>query len=112
MHQDLIADCTPNGRLEKELVAVLAHLFWRRGNLGTFRVAEAAQRRMAQIRSAIPSVMDVSASDQSVEAEKAFNQKCQAAEDQGRKELGELYVLVEMGEQAMCPIFPEPAAPS
>jgi hypothetical protein len=39
-------------------------------------------------------------SEESVEFEKTFLEKLQAADTQAQKELGELYALVEMGEEA------------
>ena len=42
----------PNGALEDEIVASMAHLLWRRKNLATFRVAKLAQRRMMKSETA------------------------------------------------------------
>ena len=39
-------------------------------------------------------------SDKSVKFERTFIEKWQAAQTQARKELGKLYALVEMGEEA------------
>jgi hypothetical protein len=100
LHQELVAELTPNGGLENEIVATLARLFWRRRNLATFRVAKLAQQRMTQIRGTIAPTIEAPKSDQSIEFERIFGEKWRAAEDQGRKELGELYALVEMGEEA------------
>jgi hypothetical protein len=55
---------------------------------------------MTQIRGTIAPAIEAPKSDQSIEFERIFGEKWQAAEDQGRKELGELYALVEMGEEA------------
>ena len=76
------------------------HLLWRGKNLGTFRVAELAQRRMTKIRSAMVPEIGPPKSEEAVEFESNFIEKWQAAESQARKELGELYALVEMGEEA------------
>ena len=100
LHADLVREWTPNGALENEIVASMAHLLWRLKNLGTFRVAELAQRRMTQIRAAMMPEMGLPKSQESVEFERTFTEKWQAAESQGRRELGELYALVEMGEEA------------
>ena len=39
LHQDLIAEYAPNGASEDDIVATMARLFWRKQNLGTFRIA-------------------------------------------------------------------------
>jgi hypothetical protein len=99
LHQELICELTPNGALEDEIVAAMAHLLWRRKNLAIFRIAEFAQQHITQIRGAMVPGMDqaVPKSDETVEFERTFNEKWHAAESQGRKELGDLYALVEMG---------------
>ena len=37
LHGDLVSEWAPNGALESEVVASMAHLLWRRKNLATFR---------------------------------------------------------------------------
>ncbi len=102
LHQALISELNPNGALEDETVASLAHLLWRKRNLITFRIAKRAQQRVAQIQDAIVPGMDLGApkSDGSDDLERTFTEKLCAAEAKARKELGELYRLVEMGEEA------------
>jgi hypothetical protein len=100
LHEDLVREWVPKGALENEIVASMAHLLWRRKNLATFRVAELAQRRMTKIRSAMVPEVGPPKSEESVEFERTFSEKWQSAESQGRRELGELYALVEMGEEA------------
>lgn len=75
----------------------MAHALWRKRNFQTFRIAKRARERMIQIHEAM--VEDPS-SDRSIEFEKVFSEKCRAAEDQARKELGEQYGLVELAEEA------------
>lgn len=99
LHQDLIVEFTPNGALENEIVTTIAHLAWRRKNLATFRIAERAKRRMAEIRGAVvPMDYAVPKCDDADDFE-AFTNKWRAAESKAREELGELYGLVEMGEE-------------
>jgi hypothetical protein len=100
LHQELISEFAPNGVLEDEIVAAMAHYLWRKKNLPTFRTAEFAQRRMTQIRDAMVPGMDMPKSDESVEFDRTFTEKWRAAETQARNELGEQYALVEMGEEA------------
>jgi hypothetical protein len=76
--------------LEDEIVAAIAHLVWRKKNLVTFRIAEIAQQRLNQLRGAMVPGMDVPKSDESNEFERTFIEKCQIAENQARRELGEL----------------------
>ena len=52
LHQALIAEFRPNGALEEETVASLAHLLWRKKNLVTFRLAERARQRATEIQEA------------------------------------------------------------
>jgi hypothetical protein len=100
LHGDLVREWAPNGALENEVVASMAHLLWRRKNLATFRVAELAQRRMTQIRDGLVPEMGLPKSEESAEFERNFVEKWHAAESQGHRELGDFYALVEMGEEA------------
>ena len=102
LHRQLISEWNPNGAYEKAEIGNLAHLVWRRQNLGTFRLAEFAQRRTRQIQDEVFSSIDAPESDQpqSSELEKVVTKKWRFAEAKARKELGELYPLVEAGEQA------------
>ena len=45
LHQDLIADFAPAGRLEEDVVATIARLAWRKHNFVIFRSAELARQR-------------------------------------------------------------------
>src|SRR5215472_7115262 len=40
LHRKLIAELTPNGAMEEDIVATMAGLVWRKQNLATFRIAE------------------------------------------------------------------------
>lgn len=102
LHRELISELAPNGALEDDIVATITHLLWRKRNLGTFRIAEFARQHVREIRATMIPAIDYGApkSDESVEFEKAFIEKSEAAECRGRKELGEQYALVEMGEEA------------
>jgi hypothetical protein len=103
LHESLIREFVPDGALEDDIVARLAHLVWRRQHLETFRRAELAQRRMAQIRSAmVPSIDRATAKSKESEepVQFGFIETLHAAEERAREELGELYDLVEIGEEA------------
>jgi hypothetical protein len=106
LYRDLIAELGPNGALENDIVATMAHLVWRKNNLATFRIAELARARCAQIRhEKVPEdKMDYSFAILGTVIEKVDpavrEAAIRAAEDQARKELGETYGLVEIGETA------------
>jgi hypothetical protein len=109
LHRDLIAELGPNGALENDIVATVARLVWRKKNLETFRIAELARSRSAQImRETVPEdKIDypdyssplfepvVTKVDPAVRAA-----AIRAAVDQARKELGDAYGLVEIGDIA------------
>jgi hypothetical protein len=100
LHQALVSEFRPTGALEQETVESLAHLLWRKKNLVTFRMAQRAQQRVIEIQEemiqqsdlipALPGAVDPSSTAESE----------RAAEAKARKELRDLYPLVEMGEEA------------
>jgi hypothetical protein len=100
LHRGLIAKYYPNGPLEEHIVAELTRLIWRSKNLPTFRIAKLA--RQPFIREERP-VGSYSA----LNIEEIQAAQCAAAikdeEDSARKELGELYGLVAVGEIATIP---------
>jgi len=100
LHRKLIAELTPNGAMEEDIVATMAGLVWRKQNLATFRIAELARHRCEQIKAeklaAIPRlVKDFNDIDPAQRKE-----AIRVAEDQARNELGDTYELVEVGETA------------
>jgi hypothetical protein len=93
LHRNIIAELAPSGVLEDDIVMTIAHLVWRKQNLGTLRIAERAQNRCSAIEDEKLVVLG--------EFDPAERQELeQAAEDQARKELGDIYELVELGEAA------------
>jgi hypothetical protein len=108
LHRDLISEHCPDGPLQEDTVFDIARLMWRKQNLETFRVAEAARERASAIRSEmIPSTtppLDIPlfgvSSDWSPPDPADVEAATEAAEAQARKELGENYKFVEMGELA------------
>jgi hypothetical protein len=89
LHECLIAELAPGGALEEDIVAAIARLTWRKQNLAIFRVAKQAQDRCSAIRSA-------KLWDDPTERHALIR----TAEDEARKELGENYKFVEVGEIA------------
>ena len=49
LHRDLMAELTPSGVLEDDIVTTIAHLVWRKKNLPTLRISECAQNRRKAI---------------------------------------------------------------
>ncbi len=100
LHQDLIAELVPNGALEDDIVASVAHLLWRKQNFATFRIAELARSHCQQIENeevpSPPSFFDPAFMVDPALREAGYR----AAEVRARKELGDTYELVEIGEAA------------
>jgi hypothetical protein len=98
LHRALIAEFTPVGALEEDIVADLARLIWRKQNLATFRIAQLADARREQIKDEtvprlefrIPGDIDA---DEKEEARRA-------ADEQARQELGDIHQLIDIGEPA------------
>jgi len=99
----LIAELSPDGTLEDEIVASLAHLLWRKKNLAIFGILENARQRASQIRDRLlPGLSDRPLeSDGTADFEETFKKKWQAAESQWREEFGEeICDLVDTGADA------------
>src|SRR5690349_21564659 len=88
MHQSIIAELNLEGVLEQEVGLSLAHRIWRKGHLAIFLTAEHAQARCTDIQI---SLQETGVTD-------LFTEARPAAEKQARRELGEAYDLVELGE--------------
>ena len=102
LHRDLVAELSPRGALEDEIVATIAHYLWRRKNLGTFKIAKRAQRFVQRMSVATLQELQIgsSKSHDPDEFERSFIDRWNVVESHARNELGELYALVEMGEEA------------
>ena len=108
LHRDLILELCPNGPLQEATVRDIARLMWRKQNRETFRVAEVARELASAIRSEmIPSTtppldfpLFAVSSDWSPPDPADVEAATEAAEAQARKDLGENYKFVEMGDLA------------
>jgi len=102
LHRDLIAELSPQGVLEHDIVATMARYVWRKQNLATLRLAEFARDRREATRSkaaeegSLPYCLQAPLQRQAAQREAAI----QTAEDKAREELGEVYELAELGETA------------
>ncbi len=100
LQRDLIAELTPHGAFEDDIVETMARLLWRKKNLATFRIAELARERFKQITDQkVPGDFAHLVSEFAINPA-AREKGLRAAEDQARQELGDTYELVEIGETA------------
>jgi hypothetical protein len=108
LHRDLTSELYPDGPPEKDTVFDIARCTWRKQNLETFRIAEAARKRNSAIRSKmIPDTTPLIDfprlgvdPDWTPPDPAEVKAAAEAAETQVRKELGENYKFVEMGDLA------------
>jgi hypothetical protein len=102
LHGELIAELAPNGALEEDIVATMAGLVWRKRHLGTLRIAQLARSRFEEISSdkfheLPPSVVIKTMGH----IDPAIKEKTiRAVEEQAQTELGDAYVLAEIGTTA------------
>jgi hypothetical protein len=100
LHEGLIAELAPGGALEEGIIATIARLTWRKQNLAIFRLAKHAQKRCSAIRSEkLPGEFPMLRWEDTIDPAERET-LIRAAEDEARKELGENYKLVEVGEIA------------
>jgi hypothetical protein len=105
LHKDLIAELVPTGALEEDIVANVARLLWRKQNLRTFRIAQVAQDRWCSINSEKRQEADLpdlasSLSFFPVGDPATEREVSEDVEAQARKELGDMFELVEIGKIA------------
>jgi hypothetical protein len=101
LHQSLIAELAPVGALEDDIVATMARFVWRKQNLATFRIAELARNRYSAIESRkLPNTFFSTVFPGEEEDPAKRGAAIRAAEDEARKELGDIYELVEIGKTA------------
>src|SRR5205807_1903784 len=102
LHRALIAEFTPNGALEEDIVADIARLTWRKQNLATFRIAKLAEWRRQSIRyEKVPTgSFDIPLTGFTDVDPAVAREGYRAAEEQAKQELGEIYKLIDIGEPA------------
>jgi hypothetical protein len=111
LHRDLVAELSPKGVLEEDIVAEMAHLMWRKQNLAILGRAERARERREAIRSqrAKDTLAEKNAAKSrlserlrySLELNPAERETAaQAADELARTELGEDYELAKIAEIA------------
>ena len=105
LHRDLIAELNPSGVLEDDIIADMARLVWRKQNLGTLRIAERAQKSWSDTVTPIHEYYDdlrlgITVEELDQEQEEQEREEIQVAQDRVRKELGDTFELVEIGDAA------------
>ena len=108
LHQALIAELAPTGALEENIVADIMRLVWRKQNLATFRLAEDVRAVWFGRREEIfyekhpdaPATPDSPLSMLSQSERAGLVEGTDAIIDEVRKELGENFRLVEIGDTA------------
>jgi len=106
LHKGLIAEYSSNGVHEDEIIETMARLIWRKKNLATVRIAKLAQAHWSRIKwemvpeDKMDSAYELPMLGRVIEkVDPAVREAAmRAAINRARKELGETYGLVEMGE--------------
>jgi hypothetical protein len=96
LHDDIVAELTPNGAIEEDIVATIARLLWRKQNVHIYQRAEQARKRRSAIQAKLVPSMTLTTLDTRDPEEVRRAEK--SADKQARRELGEAWELVEMGE--------------
>jgi hypothetical protein len=98
LHNDLIAEFDPSGRLEEDIVHTMARIVWRKQNLITYRLVEQVNSRYWQISEKFfptrenPLLAALSAADE--RDPEQIEQARRDLEKQARKELGDDWKFV------------------
>jgi hypothetical protein len=110
LRRELIAELSPKGVLEHDIVATIARLVWRKRNLATFRLAELARKHYDAIRYEHIATVDKKYNADPLleimhpgrrDAEQAERKAAvETADREARKDLAEAYELAEIGEPA------------
>src|SRR5271165_6567849 len=100
LYRDLIAEYAPDGVFEHDIVATMVRYLWRKQNLETFRIAARAREHYLAIEAqhGLNPALETFYLDSIGPDELAAARR--VAEEQARKELGDRYALVEIGEAA------------
>jgi hypothetical protein len=101
LHDRLIAEYSPIGPSEEDVVATMAMLIWRKQNLSTYRLAELAKQRYKAICAKYSPRFDLGMQfllGKDERSEDQIRADTKAAEEEIRSALGDLLALVEMGD--------------
>jgi len=111
LHDDLTAEFFPRGAAEDNIVTDLAHLYWRKQNMATYRLAEQARMRRAAIYSKLNALqaprmpawglLEADPMWKSVDPDPEEIRAAQEeADKQAREELAEVQELIDIGKVA------------
>ena len=101
LHRGLIAEYTPSGVTEDDIVADMARLMWRKQNLGTLHIAEFAQGELVgHLEIGNPIASSPLLCELSEEDKEKAKQEMLVAQDRLRKELGDTFEFIEIGGAA------------
>jgi hypothetical protein len=104
LHDDLVVEFSPSGPVEKNIVADLARLYWRKQNMVTYRLAEQARNRKSAIYIAVDPPPSIPGWDFGVKGPTRSPEEIRAAraaaDKQARDELAEVWELIEVGKVA------------
>jgi hypothetical protein len=102
-HQEIIAEYNPTGRSEEDIVEDMCRLMWRRQNLATYRLAEWAREKYADICDEFRQKSPQELLAEMVRAASAVTAEELRAEkvfEKSEAELGPALELVEIGDVA------------
>ena len=106
LHRDTIAEFTPSGVLENDIVMTLTRLLWRKQNLDTLHIAEHARRRCEESTNSGEKIITILVrdlgSEKNEEQRRADEENWRIEEEKReartREKYGDDYKLVELGE--------------
>ena len=106
LHRDTIAEWTPSGVLENDIVMTITRLLWRKQNLDTLHIAEHARRRCEQSTNGDEKTITVlirhldreKDEEQRRTDEENWRIEEEKREARIREKYGDDYKLVELGE--------------
>jgi len=102
LHDGLIAEFSPVGPLEEDIVHTMARCVWRKQNLEIYRVAEEAKNRYGEISKQFGFDRNDSLPCLGFQEDQRSPEQIRAASEalaeEARKELGDTLELVRMGE--------------
>jgi hypothetical protein len=99
LHSGLIDEFAPNGLLEQNIIAELAHLVWRKRNLSTYHLAKKAKDQYSAIYSILsPGPADWPTLMPETRSAEEVRELREKADQRARSELGQALQLVEASE--------------
>jgi hypothetical protein len=100
LHNELIAEYNPDGPFERDIVAEIARLIWRKQNLSTYGLATRAKSQYSSIYSVLapPSIaFDLPMFEADKRSPEELRALRKEADEKAKSDLGAALELVEMG---------------